>query len=350
MTSTPSRRTVIGGAGAAWLASVVAQGCASVSGAEGAGGDAAAALSAAPASAPTPAPLSGPGVTGPVIASTWGFGQQANAAAWAALEAGAAHPLDAAEAGVMVIEADAGNHSVGLGGFPNAEGVVQLDAAVMRGDQLRCGGVAALTQTLHPVSVARAVMERSIHVLLVGEGAVTFARQMGFPEQDLLTPAAKEAWQRWLRQQTRPPPEEDHDTIGQIVLDRGRFGVAVSTSGRAWKLPGRVGDSPIVGAGLYCDDRFGAAVSTGVGEEAIRVCGSFAVVEAMRRGASVAQACHEITARVAESLSSRGLSDQVAFLAMDPAGNTAGCCTTGAFRYALTDTEGTRMLASEKVS
>jgi isoaspartyl peptidase/L-asparaginase-like protein (Ntn-hydrolase superfamily) len=283
------------------------------------------------------------------VASTWGFGDRANAAALDALAAGVEHPVAAAEAGVRVIEADPAVASVGYGGNPNALGVVELDACVMRGDSLGCGGVAALQDTLHPVSVARKVMEETIHVLLAGDGATRFARELGFPAKDMLTDASRRRYEDWLEKGGRPPPEEDHDTIGQIVYADGRFGVAVTTSGRAWKLPGRVGDSPLIGSGAYCDDRAGACVGTGVGEEIIRICGSFAVVEAMRHGASADEACQSVVGRAAEHMKRTGNREQVALLAMDRQGNVSGCCTTGSFRYVLTGDEGPQTIPSTVV-
>jgi isoaspartyl peptidase/L-asparaginase-like protein (Ntn-hydrolase superfamily) len=298
---------------------------------------------------PRVTPLDGPSPSGPRVASTWGFGDRANAAALEALAAGVEHPVAAAEAGVKVIEADPSVASVGYGGNPNAEGVVEVDACVMRGDTLACGMVAAVQDTMHPVSVARAVMEETIHVLLAGDGATRFAREQGFPAVDMLTDASRKRYQNWLLKGGRPPPEEDHDTIGQIVYADGRFGVACTTSGRAWKLPGRVGDSPIIGAGAYCDDRAGACVGTGVGEEILRVCGSFAVVEAMRHGASADDACREVVGRVAEHMHRTGQREQVALLAMDRQGNVSGCCTTGSFRYVLTGDDGPQTVPSTVV-
>ncbi|RKY18375.1 MAG: hypothetical protein DRQ55_13480, partial [Planctomycetota bacterium] len=220
MPASPSRRDVLGGAAAALLAGGLSPGCAST-----AAGEAAARPGAAPVSDESSDPPPARPHTGSLIVSTWGFGQQANAAAWEALAAGVAHPVHAAEAGVSLIESDPDNASVGYGGNPNADGVVELDACVMRGDSLACGGVAALRNTLHPVSVARRVMERTIHVLLVGDGAMAFAREQGFEAQEMLTERSRAAYARWLEQGGRPPPEQDHDTIGQIVLHEGRFGV-----------------------------------------------------------------------------------------------------------------------------
>jgi N4-(beta-N-acetylglucosaminyl)-L-asparaginase len=297
-----------------------------------------------------------------LVASTWWFGREANAAAWERLVAGGA-PLDACEAGVRVTEADPTISSVGYGGLPNAEGVVELDASVMRGDTLQCGAVAALRGCLHPVSVARLVMERTPHVLLVGEGAVAFARAQGVPEQDLLTPESRKAWEAWRATQAADGPESwqaarvaaavaagqdhDHDTIGLIVADAGRLATAVTTSGLAWKLPGRVGDSPIIGAGSYCDDEAGAAVSTGLGEEVIRVGGCVSIVEALRRGHSPRRAGLQVLARVRRAEARAGRSGDVAFIVCSRDGEVWGGALNDGFHYALTDADGTRLLLGE---
>jgi len=276
-----------------------------------------------------------------LVLSTWAFGAAANDVAWARLLQGG-HPLDACEAGLRVTEADESVSSVGYGGLPNADGVVELDAAIMRGDTLACGAVAALRNVLHPVSVARAVMEQTPHVLLVGEGALAFARQQGVPEQEMLSPAARQAWEAW-RAARRPvvPAQDDHDTLGLIVLDQGRFAMGVTTSGKAFKLPGRVGDSPIIGAGGYCDDEAGACVATGDGEEMIRSAAASSVVAGMRRGAAPEEAVREVLVR----LRRRGRGEtSVALLAADRQGRVAGCALQAGFEYALTDAEGTRVL------
>jgi len=302
--------------------------------------------------------------TGPdrLIASTWNFGLAANAVAWQRLADGAGHPLDACEAGVMVPEADPAVTSVGYGGAPNAAGVVQLDSAVMRGDTLDCGAVAALENILHPVSVARAVMERTPHVLLVGNGALEFARRLGFHEQDMLAPAARTAWEGWQRgrpqklepwEQPRTPAAgatpADHDTIGMIALDRGRLATAVTTSGLAFKLPGRVGDSPIIGAGSYCDDEVGAAVSTGMGEEVIRAGGCVSIIEAMRRGSGPQRACLDVLARVRRTLERAGKPRDmlVAFLVVSRSGEVYGAALCKGFQYAVTDAGGSRLIDAD---
>jgi isoaspartyl peptidase/L-asparaginase-like protein (Ntn-hydrolase superfamily) len=279
------------------------------------------------------------------------MGRAANEVAWERMTVDGGTPLDACEAGVRVTEADPSVHSVGYGGRPNAAGVVQLDSSIMRGDTLECGSVAALENVLHPVSVARAVMERTPHVLLVGDGALEFARSIGVLEQDMLTDDARQAWEAWKAEQDAPrePVEDDHDTIGMIALDGGRFAMAVTTSGWAYKLPGRVGDSPIIGAGGYCDDEVGACVATGDGEEMIRTCASFAVVEAMRRGIDPGEACAEVLRRIDKKAGSRNPS--VALLAVDRHGRVGARSLRADFDYALSDDEvGTVVLPAEKLT
>lgn len=247
-------------------------------------------------------------VRSPVVVSTWSHGLPANEAAWAVLgEDGTA--LDAVEEGVAVPEADPEVRTVGLGGRPDRSGTVTVDACVM--DQRgRCGSVAALPRIQHPTSVARAVMEETPHVMLAGDGALAFARDQGFEETDLLTDQSEQDWEDWKEEQPdvdRPEPNiEDetgagnHDTIGMLALDAdGHLSGACTTSGTAWKMPGRVGDSPLIGAGLYVDDDVGAACATGWGETIIQVAGSHLAVEAMRQGASPQAACRRVIERVA---------------------------------------------------
>jgi isoaspartyl peptidase/L-asparaginase-like protein (Ntn-hydrolase superfamily) len=276
----------------------------------------------------------------PVLASTWPFGLRANEAGMAALKGGGS-ALDAVEQGVRVVEADESVSSVGYGGTPNADGVVQLDASIMDGTDMRCGGVAALRNIKHPVSVARKVMEKTPHVLLVDEGALKFARSCGFEEMNLLTDMARARWETWKRRkagEAKPPSRDDHDTIGMIALDgERRLTAAVTTSGLGFKLPGRVGDSPLIGCGIYADATAGAAVSTGVGEEAIRVLGSFLVVEFMRNGLTPQDAIFETLKRVKAADRGRRGSFQLAFLAMTRSGDVAGAALQKGFSYALTD-------------
>lgn len=285
-----------------------------------------------------------------VITSTWDFGMRANEAALAVAEKGGS-ALDTVEAGVRVIEADPTVTSVGYGGAPNSDGVVQLDAAVMDGTKLRCGGVAAIEDIKHPVSVARKVMELTPHVLLVGGGARKFALANGFKAENLLTEASRKQWQRKKAAQKKPPVPgpDDHDTIGMIALDlEGRIAAAVTTSGLGHKLPGRVGDSPLIGCGLYADQEVGACVSTGVGEEAIRVLGSFLTVELMRRGADPLSAVMETLARVRKT-NPEPSEIQLAFLAMSIDGTVRGGALEKGFDFALTDTKGRHELIPGQV-
>lgn len=249
----------------------------------------------------------------PVVVSTWPHGMPANEAAWEVLtEEGAA--LDAVEAGVRVTEADPETRTVGRGGYPDRTGVVTLDACVMD-ERGRCGSVAALEDVLHPTSVARKVMEETPHVMLVGEGARDFALEQGFDKTDLLTEQSKEDWRKWKQKQSdaaqetpgRPEPNveketgpKNHDTIGMLALDaQGNLSGACTTSGTKWKMHGRVGDSPLIGAGLYVDNEVGAACATGWGEAVIRSAGSHLAVEAMRQGASPREACRRVIERIA---------------------------------------------------
>ncbi|WP_116124204.1 N(4)-(beta-N-acetylglucosaminyl)-L-asparaginase [Lewinella sp. IMCC34183] len=296
------------------------------------------------AAAEQPAATTGPG--GPVIISTWRHGLAANEAAWANLQAGGS-ALDAAEAGVRVTEADPEVSTVGIGGRPDRDGIVTLDAAIMDGAG-DCGSVLALQEILHPISVARRVMENTPHVMLAGEGAQQFAIAEGFPLTDLLTDAARVDWETWKRDNPgyRPPINvENHDTIGLLTLDRnGNIAAACTTSGAAFKYHGRVGDSPIVGAGLYADNNVGAATATGWGEAVVRACGSFLVVELMRQGHSPTDACRLAVERVIEK-NPDWREIQVGFIALDKQGNTGGYCIHPNFDYAVyTESEGNRMV------
>jgi N4-(beta-N-acetylglucosaminyl)-L-asparaginase len=287
------------------------------------------------------------------VVSTWGFGVAANRAAWRVLEPGG-RALDAVEAGARVPEADLKNHSVGRAGYPDRDGHVSLDASIMDGDG-SCGAVAAIEHIAHPISVARRVMEKTPHVLLVGEGALQFALEQGFPREDLLTKESEQAWHEWLRAahytpvvdgdmrnhgrgDEAPGGAHDHDTIGMLALDaHGRMAGACTTSGLAWKLRGRVGDSPIVGAGLYVDNDVGAATSTGVGEEVIRNAGSFLVVELMRHGRTPQQACREAVLRIAQRRPKAAREIQVGFLAMNRHGEVGAWALQKGFEYAVCD-------------
>ncbi len=280
-------------------------------------------------------------VNKPVVISTWRHGLDANAAAWKILNHGG-RALDAVEAGVRESESDPKVASVGYGGLPDRDGNVTLDACIMdeAGD---CGSVAFLKQIKNPISVARRVMEKTPHVMLAGEGALEFAVAQGFPKEDLLTDDSRAAWERWKK---NPPKEfkpevnvENHDTIGMVAIDsHGNLSGACTTSGLAWKLHGRVGDSPIIGAGLYVDNEVGAASATGVGEAVIRAVGSFLVVELMRQGHSPQEACRLGTERViSKNPNWRDL--QVGFIAIDKQGRIGGYCIQPGFDYAVYDSQ-----------
>ncbi|SFS15239.1 N4-(beta-N-acetylglucosaminyl)-L-asparaginase [Dyella sp. OK004] len=291
------------------------------------------------------------------VISTWDFGIAANQAAWAVLSKGG-NALDAVETGVQVPEADLKNHSVGRAGYPDRDGKVTLDASIMDADG-NCGAVAALEHIAHPIQVARRVMERTPHVLLVGDGALQFALEQGFKKEELLTPESREAWQEWLKTAHYQPSanseildygrrdhgkgglpggKDNHDTIGMLAIDtHGRLAGACTTSGMAWKLHGRVGDSPIIGAGLYVDGEVGAATSTGVGEEVIRNAGSFLVVELMRQGRSPQEACHEAVMRIVKRRPNASKDLQVGFLAMNRHGEVGAFAIQPGFSYAVCD-------------
>ncbi|KRE99538.1 N(4)-(beta-N-acetylglucosaminyl)-L-asparaginase [Frateuria sp. Soil773] len=286
------------------------------------------------------------------VVSTWDFGVAANQAAWGVLGKGG-HALDAVEIGVQVPESDLKNHSVGKGGYPDRDGRVTLDASIMDAEG-NCGAVAAIEHIAHPISVARRVMERTPHVLLVGDGALQFALEQGFARENLLTPEAEQAWHEWLKtahyqpsinsevrdygKTGRPGGKDNHDTIGMLALDaHGRLAGACTTSGMAWKLHGRVGDSPIIGAGLYVDGEVGGATSTGVGEEVIRNAGSFLVVELMRQGRSPHEACKEAVMRIVRKRREASKTLQVGFLAMNRDGEVGAYAIQRGFSYAVCD-------------
>lgn len=223
----------------------------------------------------------------PMVISTWNFGYEANETAWKILADGGT-AVDAVEAGVRVPEADPDNMSVGYGGIPDRDGNVTLDACIMKGSG-ECGSVTFLQHIKHPVSVARQVMEKTPHVMLSGAGALKFALENGFVEENLLTEKAKEAWENWLVESEYKPVIniENHDTIGMLAIDKEkRVAGACTTSGLGYKMHGRVGDSPVIGAGLYADDEVGAATATGMGELVLKTLGSFLMVELMRSGYS----------------------------------------------------------------
>jgi isoaspartyl peptidase/L-asparaginase-like protein (Ntn-hydrolase superfamily) len=288
-------------------------------------------------------------MTKPLILSTWTFGKRANDAAWPGLSAGGA-ALDAVETACRDAESDLENHTVGVGGYPDRDGTVSLDASIMLSPS-RCGAVAAVRRFAHPISIARKVMERSPHVLLAGEGADDFAESLGFTPQSLQTDESYAAWKKWRDKhvlamkniEERPLPKmrrsgeehEFHDTIGVLAIDSaGTIAGACSTSGYAFKVPGRVGDSPIVGHGLYVDPDHGAAVATGRGELVMGVCGTFLAVEALRRGADPLNAGMEVLQRIADSYELTD-DDQVGLIVLARDGTWAGVSLRTGFRIAV---------------
>ena len=296
-------------------------------------------------------------------------------------------PLDAAVAGVQLVELDPTDHSVGLGGYPNEDGVVQLDASCMHGPTKRAGAVAALENIATPAAVAKAVMDYTNHLLLVGEGAKKFAIQMGFKEDKTLNEESQDAWRRWKSRQNprdnwldiqgrgirpvpnaiRPAPPDIDDRLLDIWYDEdgiphtygtinmnavtatGDIASVTTTSGMSWKIPGRVGDSPIVGAGQYCDNEVGAAGSTGRGESNIKVCGAFLAVEFMRQGKAPADALLEVMRRVIAMTEKRLLDPQgrpyfdLKYYAVNKKGEYAGASAYEGGDFAVCDANGPRL-------
>ena len=268
----------------------------------------------------------------PITVCTWNF-HNATAKAWEVLSTGGSS-LDAVEQGVRVEEADVTNETVGKGGRPDRDGNVTLDACIMDKDG-NCGSVVYLQNIVHPVSVARKVMEETPHIILAGKGAEKFAYEQGFPKEDLLTESTRKQYQEWLKTSKYETTIniENHDTIGMLAIDKnGDLSGACTTSGMAYKVGGRVGDSPIIGAGLFVDNEVGGATATGVGEEVIRTVGSFLIVELMRQGMSPQQACEEGVKRIMKK--NKGRKDfQIGFLAINKQGETGGYCVHPGFTY-----------------
>jgi N4-(beta-N-acetylglucosaminyl)-L-asparaginase len=291
----------------------------------------------------------------PVVISTWDAGLQANKAAWDVLSKGGS-ALDAVEKGVMVTE-NSLNCCVGLGANPDRDGKVTLDACIMD-ENHNCGAVAFLERIKHPIAVARKVMEKTPHVMLVGEGAQQFALAEGFIlESDKLSESANEAYKNWLKESHYKSPsinienrnnhgpfaplkldngEWNHDTIGMLALDsKGNLSGSCTTSGAGFKMRGRVGDSPIIGAGLFVDNEVGACVATGQGEDVIRVAGSSTVVELMRQGNSPEQACRQVIERIVKIKKDKATTIQVAFLAINNQGQVGSFALQPGFSYAV---------------
>ncbi len=283
----------------------------------------------------------------PLIISTWNHGLPANEEAWKQLKNGKSG-LDAIEAGVMIPEEDPKVRSVGYGGFPDREGKVTLDACIMNSNS-DCGAVSFLQGIKHPISVAKKVLEETPHVMLTGKGAQDFALSKGFVIENLLTVESEKDWKDWLEKSKYKPiiNMENHDTISMLILDeKGDLAGGCTTSGAAWKMHGRVGDSPIIGAGLFLDNDIGAAAATGLGEAVIRTAGSAMVVELMRQGKSPEEACKEIVERI--HLKHKNHKDmeylQVGFIALNKNGEYGGYSLRSGFNYAVYDKDkGNRM-------
>lgn len=275
---------------------------------------------------------------GAKMISTWSHGQPANQAGWKKLEAGGSS-LDAVEEGARQTESDVTNRSVGIGGMPDREGHVTLDACIMDWES-NCGSVGCLEGIAHPISVAKHIMQNTPHVMLVGAGAKQYALKHKFETIKTPLPEVKKEWEKWKKEQAEmvKKPEinhENHDTIGLLAIDKqGRISGACTTSGWAYKLPGRLGDSPIIGSGLFVDQEVGGAVATGLGESIIRIAGAHTVVELMRQGKSPEQACKETVERlIRKHKDMTGL--QCAFIAINTKGEVGGFSVYNGFNYAL---------------
>lgn len=304
----------------------------------------------------------------PIVISTWDAGLNANKGAWSVLSKGG-KALDAVEQGVMVTENEI-NCCVGLGANPDRDGYVTLDASIMD-HEFNCGSVAFLERIKHPISVARKVMEKTPHVMLVGAGAQQFALSQGFElESGELSESAKKNYEEWLKHATYKPiinverqkptaqldakflapkllssGEWNHDTIGMVALDaQGNLSGSCTTSGAGFKLRGRVGDSPIIGAGLYVDNEVGAVVATGQGEDVIRVAGASAVVEQMRQGKSPEEACKFVIERIRRIKKEKANEIQVCFIALNKKGQHGGYSLHKGFNYAVQSETGAQLM------
>jgi len=277
--------------------------------------------------------------SGPIFLSTWVHGKPANEKAAEVFKSGSSL-LDAVEKGINVPESDPSVTSVGYGGLPNAEGVVELDAAIMDGARHRAGSVCNLHMIKNPISVARLVMEKTRHTTLAGEGAFQFALKMGFEPQTLLTPESVQKWQDWRaspKRQTFWLTPENHDTIGMVALDgKGHVVSGCSTSGLAWKIPGRVGDSPLVGCGVYADDNVGAASATGDGDLMTNYCTSISIVHHMMHGATPQEACMDLLKHMVKT-DAKNRDAEVGVIAINTRGEIGAASMNSRFhlKYAL---------------
>jgi N4-(beta-N-acetylglucosaminyl)-L-asparaginase len=293
----------------------------------------------------------------PLVISTWAPNVAANEEAWKVLSTGG-RAVDAVENGVQVPEADPKDQSVGYGGLPDRDGKVTLDACIMD-EKGGCGAVMFLEGIKHPIKVARLVMDKTPHVQLAGEGALQFALANGFTVENLLTAESEKAWKNWLKdakydpmtipklleQRNTPGQINNHDTIGMLAMDAaGDLSGACTTSGMAYKMRGRVGDSPIIGAGLFVDNEIGAATSTGVGEEVVRICGSHTVVELMRQGHSPEVACRKAVERIIHKKGPKAKDVQVGFIAINTKGEIGAYAIQKGFNYAIRNKEGVKVV------
>ncbi|MDB5208612.1 MAG: glycosylasparaginase [Flavisolibacter sp.] len=301
----------------------------------------------------------------PIVISTWAPNAKANAAAWEVL-GNNGRAVDAVEKGVQVPEADPLDQSVGYGGLPDRDGKVTLDACIM--DEMgNCGAVMFLEGIMHPIKVARLVMDKTPHVQLAGEGALQFALASGFKIENLLTPESEKTWKKWMKEAKYDPKQSidildqqskknlpgqinNHDTIGMIAMDSaGNISGACTTSGMAFKMRGRVGDSPIIGAGLFVDNEVGAATATGVGEEVIKICGSHTVVELMRQGMSPELACRKTVERIIKKHGTKAKDLQVGFIAVNKAGQFGGYALQKDFTYAVQTKAGSKVYNAKSI-
>ncbi|MGV3771627.1 MAG: N(4)-(beta-N-acetylglucosaminyl)-L-asparaginase [Verrucomicrobiales bacterium] len=287
----------------------------------------------------------------PLVISTWPFGKPANEEALRVIAAGGS-ALDGVEHGIRLAESDPDNSSVGLAGIPNSDGVVQLDASIMNGPGHKAGSVAALEGILHPITAARRVMEKTQHVMLVGKGAADFAVREGLANYEKISDREKQVLEKWRKTKSKPAvrPEDNHDTIALLVLGPdGTIAGGCSTSGWGGKLPGRVGDSPIIGGGLYVDNDIGAAGATGLGENVMRYCGSFLVVELMRQGLTPQEACLETIRRIAKK-DPKGFDLSINFIALNKNGEFGAAGTGQGFQYSVTYKDFSKVLQSPGVT
>ena len=282
----------------------------------------------------------------PIVISTWRHGISANEEAMEVLQ-NDGKAIDAVEAGVRIPEADPEVSSVGLGGWPDRDGHVTLDACIMD-ETGNCGSVSFLENIMHPISVARLVMDKTPHVMLAGKGAQQFALENGFKKENLLIERAEKKWQEWLEKSEYKPiiNIENHDTIGLLAFDkRGDISGACTTSGLSWKLHGRVGDSPVIGAGMFVDNEVGGACATGVGEAVLKTLGSFLVVELMRQGATPQEACEEAIARIVKNQDYKDM--QIGYLAINKEGEHGAYAVHPGFNYALHQNEKNILIDSD---